>query len=104
MLGVGIGEAKQTSCGNDQPLAPTERIEGDQDPIADLEMLDAGQAEGRPEDPGAKASAEIAHVDPFGSATTRVRLKAELIRRALRRPETSQTPRYGGRGGIHGGS
>jgi hypothetical protein len=26
----------------------------------------------------AKASAEIAHVDPFGTATTSVRLKAEL--------------------------
>jgi hypothetical protein len=35
-------------------------------------------AEGRPEDPRAKASAEIAHVDPFGTATTSVRPKAEL--------------------------
>jgi hypothetical protein len=41
LLGVGLGEAEQTGCGHDQPLAPTERIEGDQDPIADLEMLDA---------------------------------------------------------------
>jgi hypothetical protein len=42
------------------------------------ERVPIALAEGRPEDPRAKASAEIAHVDPFGTATTSVRLKAEL--------------------------
>jgi len=41
------------------------------------ELVPIALAEGRPE-PRAKASAEIAHVDPFGTATTSVRLKAEL--------------------------
>ena len=40
MLWVGVGEAEQTCCRHDQPFAPTERIERDQDPIIDLEMLD----------------------------------------------------------------
>ena len=40
LLGVRVGQAEQTGRGHHQPLAPTERIEGDQDPIADLEMLD----------------------------------------------------------------
>jgi hypothetical protein len=42
------------------------------------ELVPVALAEGRPEDPRAKASAEIAHVDPFGTATTSVCLKAEL--------------------------
>ena len=42
------------------------------------ERVPVALAEGRPEDPRAKASAEIAHVDPFGSATSSVRPKAEL--------------------------
>jgi transposase-like protein len=40
MLWVGVGEAEQTCCRRDQPFAPTERTERDQDPIIDLEMLD----------------------------------------------------------------
>jgi hypothetical protein len=38
---AGIGEAEQTGCGHYHPLAPTESVEGDQDSIADLQMLDA---------------------------------------------------------------
>jgi hypothetical protein len=42
------------------------------------ERVPIALAEADQRTPWAKASAEIAHVDPFGSATTGVRLKAEL--------------------------
>ena len=34
LLWVGVGEAEQTCCRQDQPFAPTERVERDQDPPA----------------------------------------------------------------------
>ena len=69
-----------------------------------LERAPIALAEGRPEDPRAKASAEIARVDPFGTATTSVRLKrnCDVARCAV--PRHLKLRAMVGRGGIHGSS